>query len=1133
MKKRFTRILAALALLVGLTIPMGVWGQETTTVYLETFGSTSSNTAYSSYNGFTATQNMFTDNAAVNTHYSGNGSVGKNNLSEINLSNGYDGASGLSGCYHTGTANTQATIIQISGINIAGYENLQVSFGALGGSSSHKVNVQYQIDNGEFVNLISNGAITNANWTLLSQGIGATGNSLTLKFTHTPTKAWTIRMDDIKVTGTSSGGGSDLISTTTTITAPTPFNTDVYTSTTAGQLTATVTYDNNGTPTIVPGATVSWASTNADVATVDANGNVTLVAAGTTNITATFAGNDDYNASYDTYELTVTNNDPNAPGTANNPYTAAAIIAMGSELPSGTVYVSGIVSRFHDGNILGDGENHRYYISNDGTETDEIRVYKGKGLNNEAFANADDVLVGDNVVICGILSRYNSMTQFNADNYIYSLTRPVSYTLNVSSLQNVEMSVSSVNVFLFEGVGEGSVIEGKQVTLSAVANDGYQLASLMVDGVEKIQDVDETGAYTFTMPSHNVEVTASATRLPYWTVSFTTNGIADGSLEVVQEQSIATLPTATAEYIPAGYTFVGWYTTDYEDVSEAPQFVTAPYQPSADVTLKAVFAQASGTVYTGTLTEQEIKSNFTNNSQSYTAEEVVYEDSSDDITWAAKGNWSQGRPWIQIRNNATTPSYIKMDAAESISSVMVTITSATNSSGGQDDITKHTDFSGTVYLNTEVDAENHVCTVSEVVNDVVTLNPEGNNETLYLQVSSPARIWGITVTYGSATYSDYKTSLTEQYQLNVQGYNGDGGYCLIASPVYVSPSAVAGMTEGDFDLYYFDNSQDLEWRNYEATSFNLEPGKGYLYAKKATTENPTYSFELVGTPYNGDGEFELTQGTGDFADWNLVGNPFEVAAEISMDYYEMNGTGSGLIAGEDVVIDAMQGVFVQYSEDDETVIFSPVETGTNSGEGSKLVVNLGRQGTAVDRAIVRFGEGRQLSKFQLFENSTKLYIPQGNKDYAIVRSAAEAEMPVSFRASENGTYTLAVEAENVEMNYLHLIDNLTGMDVDLLQTPSYTFEAKTSDYTSRFRLVFKADGTNENNAETFAYFNGTNWTVSNVGDATLQVVDVTGRTVANQQINGNAELNLNQPAGVYVIRLVNGDNVKTQKVVVR
>jgi hypothetical protein len=34
-------------------------------------------------------------------------------------------------------------------------------------------------------------------------------------------------------------------------------------------------------------------------------------------------------------------------------------------------------------------------------------------------------------------------------------------------------------------------------------------------------------------------------------------------------------------------------------------------------------------------------------------------------------------------------------------------------------------------------------------------------------------------------------------------------------------------------------------------------------------------------------------------------------------------------------------------------------------------------------------------------------------------------------------------------------------------------------------------------------------------------------------INGNAELNLNQPAGVYVIRLVNGDNVKTQKVVVR
>ena len=123
--------------------------------------------------------------------------------------------------------------------------------------------------------------------------------------------------------------------------------------------------------------------------------------------------------------------------------------------------------------------------------------------------------------------------------------------------------------------------------------------------------------------------------------------------------------------------------------------------------------------------------------------------------------------------------------------------------------------------------------------------------------------------------------------------------------------------------------------------------------------------------------------------------------------------------------------------------------------------------------------------------------------------------------------------ENVEFNYLHLIDNLTGMDVDLLQTPSYTFEAKTNDYASRFRLVFSANSANEQNAETFAYFNGSNWTVSNLGEATLQVVDVTGRTVSSETINGNATISLNQTPGVYMLRLVNGNSVKVQKVVVR
>lgn len=172
------------------------------TIFLETFGSISSTPAFNTYTGYSATAEMFTTSENVNTHYSGEGKIGKNSLSSINLSSGYTDASGLSGCYHSGAKNTEATILQISDINITDCVNISVSFGALGGSNSHKVNVYYTIDGGAETALITNGSLTTANWTLLKANISGTGTSLTLIFKHKPTNAWTIRMDDIKVVGT-------------------------------------------------------------------------------------------------------------------------------------------------------------------------------------------------------------------------------------------------------------------------------------------------------------------------------------------------------------------------------------------------------------------------------------------------------------------------------------------------------------------------------------------------------------------------------------------------------------------------------------------------------------------------------------------------------------------------------------------------------------------------------------------------------------------------------------------------------------------------------------------------------------------------------------------------------------------
>ena len=192
----------------------------------------------------------------------------------------------------------------------------------------------------------------------------------------------------------------------------------------------------------------------------------------------------------------------------------------------------------------------------------------------------------------------------------------------------------------------------------------------------------------------------------------------------------------------------------------------------------------------------------------------------------------------------------------------------------------------------------------------------------------------------------------------------------------------------------------------------------------------------------------------------------------------------------------------------------------------------------IDNAIVSFNEGDQLGKFYFGEQDANIYIPQDGKDYAIAVSDKQGEMPLNFKARRNGTYTLSVDVENVEMTYLHLIDNMTGADVDLLSSlrsngaMEYSFEAKTTDYASRFKLVFaQGESANEDN---FAFMRDNHLLVLGIeGQATLQVIDLMGRILSSETINGNVSKVINAPAGVYVLRLINGDEVKTQKIVIK
>ena len=165
--------------------------------------------------------------------------------------------------------------------------------------------------------------------------------------------------------------------------------------------------------------------TSSDEDIVSVNGvTITGIAAGKATITATWAETDAFYGGSKSFEVTVI--DPNAEeaGTEDNPYTVEqAIAAIDAGTGTEGVYAKGIVSRIvtafnpQYGNIS-------YNISADGTTSGaQLQAYRGFSYNGESFTSTDDIKVGDEVVIYGNLTKYNTTYEFAAGNQLVSLVR--------------------------------------------------------------------------------------------------------------------------------------------------------------------------------------------------------------------------------------------------------------------------------------------------------------------------------------------------------------------------------------------------------------------------------------------------------------------------------------------------------------------------------------------------------------------------------------------------------------------------------------------------------------------------------------------------------------------------------------
>jgi len=454
-------------------------------------------------------------------------------------------------------------------------------------------------------------------------------------------------------------------------------------------------------------------------------------------------------------------------------------------------------------------------------------------------------------------------------------------------------------------------------------------------------------------------------------------------------------------------------------------------------------------------------------------------------------------------------------------------------------------------------SENYVFTTNGNWNNAANWSPAvpaaARNVTINAACTVPkkytARANNITIDGGSLTVVDTAQLICNNNPIvtvkkNIKAYtvsqNQDeeltNGWYFITSPITDGYTPTGSMIANTYDLYRLDPATTI-WENYKNSEHSdftsLINGQGYLYAN---SNDVTLSFTGAIKPYDATYSITLTEG------FNLVGNPYTFYAYVNRPYYRMNATRTAVEAVSDnAAIAPCTSVVVDYA-DGQNALFTDAPAQSQSSNGGmnitvaqQVIVRDGSSTDPLDNAIVSFNEDCQLEKFYFGTQNANIYIPQNGKEFAIVSAQAQDEMPFNFKAKENGTYTLTVNAENVEMNYLHLIDNLTGDDIDLLAEPSYTFSAKVTDYESRFKLVFVSsicEDANDDN-ETFAFIhNGKIILTADACDASLQVIDQLGRIL----VSGDAKHCISTAGmtpGVYVLCLIQDDKVRIQKIIIQ
>lgn len=678
-------------------------------------------------------------------------------------------------------------------------------------------------------------------------------------------------------------------------------------------------------------------------------------------------------------------------------------------------------------------------------------------------------------------------------------------------------------------------------------------------------------------PSANFDITSNVTLYAIWVPEYTVTYDVNGRTNVIDPDVVVsgnsvTLPAASM----AGYTHMGWSTTRNGSIINS-----TTYAPTASITLYAIFG-ASGNS-SATLTYSDFPTKYPESATERTMQTI-------DFIIYNVANYSSK---IQFKRNVgymynnedigrITSIVLTHDAGYALT---VKAGTAANPTGGtvinaneNSGTTRTYDFTGgqyTYFLITNGDATvtlnsiriNYSPTVQQDVYPVGTTTATANISLTAPTVISNGAIldmdeYSLSIgSGGSLTIEDggqliCKNSVAATVKKNITAAPtavSHDGYYTISTPVHkgstnsIVISENPSITPAKYDMFSYNegsrkwmNQKKDEDPNHPSAGFTeMNIGQGYLYRNNGTT------LSIAGNTTKGQVDLMLAcSGSGSLDGLNLIGNPYPHniyrgsgaaidASHLSTNFYYLANDGTWQTGDGSTPITPGMGIILQT----DAVGGLPLEIAdkanapTSKDSASDEIAFTINGNNFEDMALAKFAKGVSLSKLDHpNEAAPMLYISHNNNCYGVANMSDDTKsFNLNFKAKTFGQYTLSYKARG-EFSYLHVIDRMTGEDVDMLLDGEYSFIGAPTDNDNRFivRLEYQP-GNTANSDDIFAYQSGNDIIVN--GEGELQIFDVTGRMVSKQNVNGIETVNVSGN-GVYIFRLV-GSEVKTQKIVVR